>query len=265
MRPAYDMKPVYDEYAAMEYWPLEEAIKLVLDVDPEDDRLLIPHMLPALKKQNDDCGGGSDSLERLVHEKRNEIRADIRGLMGHLQRAKDQGQLTKDKDQGIWPDKEWPVQEDEYGCVNRKQFVRWVESKGVEIPRGLNRAMNARELPALGRGGGTRQKYNTALQDVINHIFRELKRSGKKGTIGDIRGWFISKRAIADTREPWSIESSWEPFSFGALAPNCDELYLDGKKLAWKDRDGIFCGIAFRSLEPYLKHARQTYELTERI
>lgn len=270
MRPAYDMKPVYDEYAAMEYWPLEEAIKLVLDVDPEDDRLLIPHMLPALKKQNDDCGGDSDSLERLVLEKRNDIRADIRGLMGHVNRAKAQAQRAKEGGQKMQqPDLTpaaidhaslWPVQEDEDGGVNGKQFVRWVESKGVEIPCGLNRAMSARELPAQGQRAGERRKYDTALQDVINHIFRALKGSGKKGTMADMKDLFISKRAMAGA-DP----DGWELSPFETSIPNCDELYIEGENLMWKDRGGNERYKKFRSLEPYFKRAREIYQLTKHI
>ena len=158
MRPVYDMKPVYDKYAAMEYWPLEEAIKLVLDVDSEDNHLLIPHMWPELKKQNDQMGGDNANLTHLLKEKRRQLDTVIKRLIGRVYHAKTDNQPPLDdrvnieelileaKSEGIDPTKtesQWPVEENDVGWVNAKQFVAWVKSQGIEIPSGLRKAMSA--------------------------------------------------------------------------------------------------------------------------
>jgi hypothetical protein len=47
------------------------------------------------------------------------------------------------------------------------------------------------------------------------------------------------------------------PYEFDPPIPNCGDLYIDGSKLVWKDRDGRELDRPFRSLEPYTKRAKE--------
>lgn len=101
--------------------------------------------------------------------------------------------------------------------------------------------------------GAKRSKYNAALQDAINRIEQDLKGQGKRMTTGNLRGWLADKNAVSN--RPLV---PWERWSFEPPIPNCDELFIDGPKLVWKDRDGREQDITLRSLEPYFRHARNT-------
>lgn len=98
--------------------------------------------------------------------------------------------------------------------------------------------------------GGRDPKYNTALQKAINQIAVCLRQGGNPITPAHIKEWFKERNA---TSSP-----SGEPFSFEPPLPNCDELYIDGPKLVWKDRHGQENDMAFRSLERYLVRAKST-------
>lgn len=93
------------------------------------------------------------------------------------------------------------------------------------------------------RKGGKRTKYNQALQDAIARLRQQIGDDGKTMTLPTLKGWL---------RQNASYE---EPFSFEPPIPNCDELYVDGQKLVWKDRHGRECDLAVRSLERYIRRA----------
>jgi hypothetical protein len=98
--------------------------------------------------------------------------------------------------------------------------------------------------------GAKRSKYNASLQDAINLIEQELKGQDKSMTAGNLRDWLADKKAVSSRPSV-----SWEPWSFEPPISNCDELYIDGAKLVWTDRDGREQDITLRSLEPYFRRA----------
>ena len=93
------------------------------------------------------------------------------------------------------------------------------------------------------RKGGKRRKYNQALQDAIARLRQQIGDDGKTMTLPTLKDWF---------RQNASYE---EPFSFEPPIPNCDELYIDGEKLVWTDRDGRERALGLRSLERYIRRA----------
>jgi hypothetical protein len=101
--------------------------------------------------------------------------------------------------------------------------------------------------------GAKRSKYNASLQDAINRIAQDLKGQGKRITTGNLRDWLADKNVVSN--RPLV---PWEPWSFEPPIPNCDELFIDGPKLVWKDRDGREQDITLRSLEPYFRRAGNT-------
>jgi hypothetical protein len=99
--------------------------------------------------------------------------------------------------------------------------------------------------------GAKRSKYNAALQDAINRIEQDLKGQGKRMTTGNLRDWLAGKKAVSCSLPGW-----WEGWSFEPPNANCDDLYIDGPKLVWKDRHGQEQDITLRSLDPYFRRAR---------
>ena len=96
------------------------------------------------------------------------------------------------------------------------------------------------------RKGGEKAKYNHGLQDAVGLIVKDLGRTGTKPILSTIEQWL------------GRCSSHELPYSFEPPLPDCDELYIDGKKLVWKDRHGREQDIALRSLERYIKRAKTT-------
>ena len=99
-----------------------------------------------------------------------------------------------------------------------------------------------------GRKGGGADKQNKALQQVIDIIISELKGEGKSGTPKDIEDYFINNGADAS-------QEVYVGKDFGVS--DCDNLCIEEKRLWWNDMDGKPSSITFRSLEPYIKTAKE--------
>lgn len=93
--------------------------------------------------------------------------------------------------------------------------------------------------------GGRRGKWNTALQEVINKVRADIVSNKKRATLSTVKDWFRDNATFDD------------PHSFNPPIPNCDDLYIDGKKLVWKDRDGRERDAALVSLRRYIDRANQ--------
>jgi hypothetical protein len=91
--------------------------------------------------------------------------------------------------------------------------------------------------------GRQRQKYNEALQDAVNQFRQQICGGKRMLTLSKLKNWI--RQNVSYKRK----------FSFEPPIPNCDELYIDGKKLVWTDRDGREVDMALKSLSPYLSRA----------
>ena len=105
------------------------------------------------------------------------------------------------------------------------------------------------------RKGGQQRKVNRGLQNAIRRIAEDLRNGGRSLTLGNLRTWLTeqTQRGRDETMRP-------EAYSFDPPIPDCDELYIDGRKLVWKKRDGSDGSISLRSLEPYLSRAKQSLD-----
>lgn len=93
------------------------------------------------------------------------------------------------------------------------------------------------------RKGGKRPKYNKALQEVIGLVRQQLIDDGEKPTLSTLTDWFRQNA------------SAGNPYSFEPPIPDCDDLYVDGEYLVWKDRTGRDTELKLRSLDRYLRRA----------
>ncbi len=131
--------------------------------------------------------------------------------------------------------------------VNKFEITRFLLDNDLPVPQGW------REIGASDNGltrsarskGGKRRKYNQGLQEAINRIREEV---GPNLTLGTLKDWFRNNL------------NSYEPYSFDPPIPNCDDLYIDGSKLVWKDREDREQATSLRSLEPYVFRANHPEE-----
>lgn len=105
-----------------------------------------------------------------------------------------------------------------------------------------------RPIPPEPTNPGAR-KYNVALQRVIDQIAAELP---LPCTITALKAYFRERNAVSGCLRGGKTVSVLE-----SHIPDCDEVYIDGAKLVWKDRDGRERSCSLRSLERYLKRARK--------
>lgn len=99
------------------------------------------------------------------------------------------------------------------------------------------------------RKGGSRPKYNQALQQAVNLVKKDLARQGKKLALKPFENWIDDNTRNKNT--PDEIRYSFDP-----PIPDCDDLCFDGQKLTWQDSEGVGHDISPRSLAPYFKRAK---------
>ena len=99
--------------------------------------------------------------------------------------------------------------------------------------------------------GGKRSKINEALQQALNRIAADLSEQGKRITRGFLRDWVTEKT-------PQNEFGESEPYSFDPLISNCDDLYIDGSKLVWKDRESREHDNNLKNLDRYIERAQKS-------
>lgn len=110
--------------------------------------------------------------------------------------------------------------------------------------------LQKQDITKLSSIGGTRKKINESLQEAINKIVADIVNHGKDATQGIFRDWFEDKGAV------FHAATELKPVEFDPPIPNCDDIYIDGNKLVWKNRDGVEKEMALTSLRKYLDRAR---------
>ena len=112
------------------------------------------------------------------------------------------------------------------------ELVAWIQSQhGPQVNAPVPSATNT-----------TASKYHTGLQSAINTIVPKLS----KATIGGLKQYLRERGAESHLLPMRPLELD---------IPNCDEIYLDGQKLVWTDREGRECTRSLRSIERYLNRA----------
>lgn len=91
--------------------------------------------------------------------------------------------------------------------------------------------------------GGRQPKYNQALQEAVGRFRDKIEPGGERLTLSKLKDW-IRQNASPN-----------EQYSFEPPIPNCDDLYIDGSRLIWKDRHGRERDCALRSLERYIQRS----------
>ena len=124
-------------------------------------------------------------------------------------------------------------------------FLDWV-SWFKKHPK-LRSHLSGDELPLSGRSRAP--KYDRILQAAINEIFPTLARQSPTGFIDHLR----QKGADAAKLGFMGLEIAVE---------GCDEMYVDGDKLIWVDRNNIDReqSLQLVSIDPYLKRAKEELE-----
>ena len=132
------------------------------------------------------------------------------------------------------------------------EFAVWTKDRGLRPPKTFFVGDTGFHLTkGHAKKGGSRSKHNEALQKAINIIQAEILATGKKLTASTFKEWFREQRA----RSWKEYSSEVTPYSFVPPIPDCDELYIDGKKLVWKDQEGKWRDCSLRSLERYFRKA----------
>ena len=104
----------------------------------------------------------------------------------------------------------------------------------------------------VGKHGGLAGRFNNDLQEAINRIADDLAKNDEKPTLGNLLAWFVQRKAVTKPLLNWP--QNW---NFEEAIAGCEDLYIDGKKLVWKDRDGREQDISLTSLRPYLGRAKE--------
>lgn len=126
---------------------------------------------------------------------------------------------------------------------------RWFhEVRGEPVP-GKAKTQNRNLTDSSRRKGGSRPKYNQALQQAVNLVKKDLAREGKKLALKPFENWIDDNTRNKNT--PDEIRYSFDP-----PIPDCDDLCFDGQKLTWLDSEGVGHDISPRSLAPYFKRAK---------
>ena len=95
--------------------------------------------------------------------------------------------------------------------------------------------------------GGSRARWNTALQSVVSDICQKISDSGSRCTIGNFEKW------LEENAQPE------EPYETGIN--DCDELYIEAEIIEWTDSTGNTENkIRLRSLERYIARHRSTID-----
>ncbi len=98
-----------------------------------------------------------------------------------------------------------------------------------------------------GREGGRQPKHKQGLQEAVNEIVSRLRQAGIKPTAKTLLH-YVRENAPSALDEGLQLNIS-----------KCDDMYVDGDTLNWKDRLGGDRSITKRSLDRYVKRARQPY------
>ena len=125
------------------------------------------------------------------------------------------------------------------------------ESQSASATREEDAGDVRRNPQEAGRRGGSQPKYQGGLQEAVNRIVSDLRDDEIRATLGAFRRWFEQRGAIVQLPIV-----NWKPWSFDPPIPSCDDLYIDGQKLVWKDRDGHERDRSLRTMESYIARAR---------
>lgn len=141
-----------------------------------------------------------------------------------------------------------------------RDFLEWSQLRGMPellLDVNQNQISTKRRPPPLqltkenAKRGGSQPKFNRGLQTAINRIAEDLQAKGQKFTTKSVIKWLQEQ-----TRRGRDPNDESERYSFDPEIPDCDELQIDGCKLYWKDREGRERDISSRSLEPYVRRAK---------
>lgn len=152
-----------------------------------------------------------------------------------------------------------------------EDFSAWARLRGLP-PLDFNKVdasthpTRARSVPVLTKAhaskGGQRPKFNLGLQEAVNRIAADLDAGKQVLTTSSLKDWIRAQ--TERNRDPATDDVlgkasgiTLTPYAFEPPIPDCDDLYIDGKKLVWRDRDGRERHCSLRSLEPYVQRATE--------
>lgn len=132
---------------------------------------------------------------------------------------------------------------------DKTQEPKPVRSKtGSKAEVGLTNEARAR--------GGSKSKYHVGLQQAINRVGEDLAHRGEKLTQKPFTARIIKNTTGRHGTDESTIED--DRYSFDPPIPDCDWLYIDGRKLVWRDHEGLEQERSLRSLTLYFKRAKTT-------
>ena len=146
------------------------------------------------------------------------------------------------------------------------EFSEWARLRGLPTLSFDRQGEDKRPSPVLTKAhakkGGLRTKYNLGLQDAINRIADDIVHSKNPAIdVGTLKDWI--REQTERNRDPEIVDGLGKmsgirrtPYTFDPPIPDCDEIYIDGKKLVWRDREGRERHCSLRSLDPYVRRAR---------
>jgi len=121
--------------------------------------------------------------------------------------------------------------------VRKESVIQALRDKGFPVPgtwigKGLTQSGQSR--------GGRANKKKKGLVEVIKWIGEKIEAEGQRLNPSTFRSW-LQENVDSDLDTP---------------IPECDDLYFVDDILSWKDSSGKHHELTFRSLEPYIRDAK---------
>lgn len=134
----------------------------------------------------------------------------------------------------------------EYPPFFRQAYIDWLYTTDAEVARWLGEQSRP-IVPSLTKEsrskGGSKPKYNVALQQFIDRVAAEFKEAGRPLTLSTLKSWLTEHAVRNNGYDPTPVIS------------NCDDIEFFDERLWWKDRSGSQKSTAIRTIEHYIRRA----------
>ena len=159
----------------------------------------------------------------------------------------------------FWPAYHQAVDDIQMGNICRKieqagesEFIdspatwfAWADGLGpkfIKVDKRMRRALSQLNAKSQSKGG-SKPKYNVALQQFIDQLAAEFNGTGKPLTLSALETWLST-----DAPQGESYESG---------IPDCDDIEIYDDKVWWIDSKGLRKSLTLRSIERYVERAKK--------
>lgn len=128
----------------------------------------------------------------------------------------------------------------EYPPTFRQAYIDSLYATDAEMTRWLKG--QSRLNRGLRSKGGSKPKYNVALQQFIDQLAAEFKEAGRPFTPSVLETWLSTNAPQGE--------------SYESEIPDCDDIELYDDRVWWTDSQGRRKDIALKSIERYVQRAK---------